>query len=178
VTLEAGAVTLDVARQTGDVEHATSTSGFADTIIGNLGRQPSARYPTKAGVRSGPVPAPRPRWTYGSSRAIATDVTGVDIYVESDLRPEALGELLGGVAGPDFELELISTRGTLAYPAEGGRMEGVGWWSCRFRLAPGQAYSEAGFAGLLQRVGAKVPWVQVFKLREYGGKEGFTKAQG
>ncbi len=178
VTLEAGAVTLDVARQTGDVEHATSTSGFADAIISNLGRQPSRRFPTKAGARTEAAPAPRPRWTHGASRAIATDVYGADIYVESDLAPSALGELLGGVAGPDWQLELISTRGTLAFPAEGGRMDSVGWWSCRFTPLPGQAYTDASFAGLLGRVGAAVPWTQVLKLRRYGGTDGFTRAQG
>ena len=49
VTLEEGrAVTLDVARQTGDVEEATSTSGFTDAIIANLGRAPTARQASRA----------------------------------------------------------------------------------------------------------------------------------
>jgi isocitrate dehydrogenase len=70
VTLQEGkAVTLDVARQTGDVEQSTSTSGFADAIIANLGRAPSVTYPRKAGVRTGPVPASRPRWSYGAAAA-------------------------------------------------------------------------------------------------------------
>ncbi len=39
VTLEEGqAVTLDVARQQGDVEEAVSTTGYTDAIIANLGR--------------------------------------------------------------------------------------------------------------------------------------------
>lgn len=177
VTLEAGAVTLDVARATGDVESATSTSGFADTIISNLGRQPAQRYPSKAGARPGPVPAPRKRWSYGEARAVPTEVYGVDIYVETEMDPKALGDMLTEVARPDWELELISTRGTLVYPTTGGRMDNVGWWRCRFRPV-GQAYSEAAYADLLQRVSAKVPWVQTFKLRTYDGEEGFTKAQG
>jgi len=178
VTLEAGAVTLDVARATGDVEHATSTSGFADAIIGNLGKQPATRYPTKAGVLTGPVPAPRKRWTYGPARAIDTVVYGYDIYVEADLAPVTLGDMLSEVAGPDFTLELISTRGTLVYPPNSGRMDNVEWWRCRFvPVAPAGA-DDAAFAALLQRVSAKVPWVQTFKLRLYGGEEGFTRAQG
>ena len=178
VTLEAGAVTLDVARATGDVEHATSTSGFADAIIANLGKQPVKRYPTKAGVLTGPVPAPRQRWSYGTARAIDNIVYGYDIYVEADMSPVALGDMLSEVAGPDFSLELISTRGTRVYPPTGGRMDSVEWWRCRFvPTAPGGA-TDAAFADLLQRVSAKVPWVQTFKLRLYGGEEGFTKAQG
>jgi isocitrate dehydrogenase len=160
------------------VEQATSTSGFADAIIGNLGRAPATRYPTKGGARRGPVPAPRPRWAYGQARAIETAVYGADIYVEADMDPAALGQLLDAVAGPDFRLELISTRGTLVYPATGGRMDNVGWWRCRFVPADGATATDAALSALLGRVGAKVTWVQVQKLRLYGGEEGFTRAQG
>jgi isocitrate dehydrogenase len=159
------------------VESATSTSGFADTIISNLGKQPAKRYPSKAGARPGPAPAPRKRWSYGEARAVATEVYGVDIYVESEMEPKDLGDMLSAIAQPDWELELISTRGTLVYPTTGGRMDNVSWWRCRFRPV-GQAWSEAAYADLLQRVSAKVPWVQTFKLRVYDGEEGFTKAQG
>jgi hypothetical protein len=54
----------------------------------------------------------------------------------------------------------------------------VGWWSCRFVPTTPDGATDAAFAGLLQRVGARVPWVQSFKLRRYGGVEGFTRAQG
>jgi isocitrate dehydrogenase len=178
VTLEAGAVTLDVARATGDVEHATSTSGFADAIIGNLGKQPENRYPTRAGARTGEVPAPRRRWSYGAARAVDTAIHGVDIYVEADLEPEALGGLMETAAGPDFQLELISTRGTLVHPPTGGRMQSVAWWCCRFIPASGDPTDDAAIGGLLGRVGAQVTWTQVQKLRRYAGVEGFTRAQG
>lgn len=177
-TLEAGAVTLDVARQTGDVEHSTSTSGFADKVIENLGRAPSVRYPSKAGQRSGPVPAARARWATGAARNVETAIHGVDIYVQAEMDPQALGDMLRAVAGPDWWLEFISTRGTLVYPNAGGRMDNVGWWRCRFIPVQGHPYSEEGYAGLLQRVNAKVPWVQTFKLRGYGGKAGYTAPQG
>ncbi len=53
VTLEEGqAVTLDVARQAGDVEHATSTSGFADAIIENLGTRPADALCHQVGWRT------------------------------------------------------------------------------------------------------------------------------
>ena len=62
VTLEEGkAVTLDVARQSGNVEASTSTSGFADTVIENLGRAPAHRYPTKSEPPA-QAPAPLARW--------------------------------------------------------------------------------------------------------------------
>ena len=89
VTLEEGkAVTLDVARQAGDVEEATSTTGFTDAIIANLGRSPSTRYGRPRVQRDGPAPAPRPRWSYApAARAVETTLIGVDVYVESDATP-------------------------------------------------------------------------------------------
>ena len=62
VTLEEGqAVTLDVARQQGDVEEAVSTTGYTDAIIANLGRSPSVQVGL---TRQAPasVPAAPPRW--------------------------------------------------------------------------------------------------------------------
>ena len=68
VTLEEGAaVTLDVARQAGDVEQATSTSGFADAIIANLGRAPATRYPSKANP---PAVAPEPLHRWPARRSV------------------------------------------------------------------------------------------------------------
>ncbi|MCY7417962.1 MAG: NADP-dependent isocitrate dehydrogenase [Chloroflexi bacterium] len=180
VTLEEGkAMTLDVARAAGDVEQSISTSGYTDAVIANLGRAPSVRYPSKAGVRTGAVPAPRTRWATGAARAIETELQGVDVYVESQLQPNDLGQLLETVAGPEFRLRLISTRGTLVYPETGGKMDNVGWWRCRF-VAPkdGGVVDDAAIGALLGRVAAKVTWVQVQKLRIYGGEEGFTRAQG
>src|SRR6478609_8148340 len=78
VTLEEGqAVTLDVARQQGDVEQSTSTSGFADAVIGNLGRKPDQTY---ARDRSVPevAPEPRSRWSYArEDRAVQGATIGV-----------------------------------------------------------------------------------------------------
>ena len=180
VTLEEGkAMTLDVARAAGDVEQSTSTSGYTDAVIANLGRSPSVHYPTKAGKRAGPVPAPRKRWPVGAARAIETVLHGVDVYVQSDLEPNDLGHLLESVAGPEFRLQLISTRGTLVYPETGGKMDNVSWWRCRF-IAPqtGEAVDDAAIGQLLSRVASVTTWVQVQKLRIYGGEEGFTRAQG
>jgi len=161
VTLEEGrAVTLDVARQAGDVEQATSTSGFADAIIENLGRAPSVRYPTKSdGVPATP-PEPRPRWVARPAIAETTQVVGVDIYTEHDATPTATGQALETVAGPDFRLQFVSARGTLVYPAtnSNSNIDTVGWWRCRFVAAKeGGAVTDAGILALIERVGAVMP---------------------
>jgi isocitrate dehydrogenase len=180
VTLEEGrAVTLDVARQAGDVEEATSTSGFADAIIGNLGRSPATRMPTKASAPAS-MPEARPRWSYEpADRAVPTRLIGADVYVESDARPDELGRTLEALAGPGMRLAFISARGTLVYPEGSAGIDTVGWWRCRFLAAAGgEAVDDAAILGLLERVSSRVPWMHVEKLRIYGDEDGFTKAQG
>jgi isocitrate dehydrogenase len=180
VTLDEGrAVTLDVARQTGDVEEATSTSGFTDAIIANLGRTQAERLASRASPPATP-PASHPRW---ERRAIASQdarTVGVDVYAEADLEPAVLGRSLEALAGPDFRLELISARGTVVHPAENLRVDTVGWWRCRFRLlAPGdEAANDAAIVGLLGRIGSRHSWMHVQKLRLFGSEEGYTRAQG
>jgi len=180
VTLAEGrAVTLDVARQQGDVEQSTSTSGFADAVIGNLGRKPDQSYARERTLPAMP-PEPRARWSYaGSDRAIATETIGVDVYIESDDAPETLGDHLRTAARADFRLVAVTSRGTIAWPAGSARVDGVGWWSARFTAAtPGATIPDAEILGLLGRIGERYRWMDVQKLTTFGSDEGFTRAQG
>ena len=181
VTLEEGeAVTLDVARQTGDVERSTSTSGFADAVIGNLGRAPALRYASKARAVTASPPAARPRWDDAVGRAaVATRCRGVDVYTEAYEDPATLGAALATLAGPDLRLELVSSRGTKVFPATAARPDSVGWWRCRFvAVEDGGSVDDAALLRLLERIATRVPWMHVQKLRLYGDEEGFTRAQG
>jgi len=180
VTLEEGeAVTLDVARQSGDVERSVSTSGFADAIIENLGRAPSVRYPTKSDGAPSVTPAPRPRWDARPAIVSTTELVGVDIYTENDADPLATGQALEAVAGPEFKLQFVSARGTLVYPTINSNIDTVGWWRCRFVAADGgAAVTDQAILALIERVGAVMPWVHIQKLRLFEGEEGFTRAQG
>ncbi|MFV2062834.1 MAG: NADP-dependent isocitrate dehydrogenase [Chloroflexota bacterium] len=179
VTLEEGkAVTLDVARQAGDVERATSTSGFADAIIENLGRAPTTRYPTRADAPA-TLPQPRPRWKQRSVVVEDMQLIGADIYTEQDGDPAPVGDALAAIAGPEFKLLLMSARGTMVYPSSNPNIDTIGWWRCRFVAADeGGVVDDAAILGLLGRIGSVMPWVHVQKLRIIEGEEGFTRAQG
>jgi isocitrate dehydrogenase len=177
-TLEQGAVTLDVARQAGNVEQATSTSGFADSVIENLGKQPSARYPTKAEPPE-TAPVPLARWEPRPVDPPDTVLLGVDIYTEMDGDPQPVGQALDEAAGPEFKLLLISARGTVVYPTGNPHTDTVGWWRCRFVAAEdGGTVDDAAILRLLGRVGERMTWAHVQKLRVIEGETGFTKAQG
>jgi isocitrate dehydrogenase len=179
VTLEGGAVTLDVARQTGDVERSTSTTGFTDAIIANLGRAPTTRYTTKSAGAPATAPVPVARWAARPAIDPATRLVGVDVFVEHDADSEATGRALESVARPDFRLEFIDSRGTVVYPAGSARIDTVGWWRCRFQVAEaGAEIGDAAILALLERVGGVMTWEHVQKLRVFEGEAGFTMAQG
>jgi isocitrate dehydrogenase len=180
VTLEEGrAVTQDVIRQMGgDVGWAASTTAFTDAVVANLGRRP-----TGAGVRRrrpGVPPTPRPHWTYDADhyREIRQELVGVDVFVETDELPETLGPRLEALAGPEFRLKFVSSRGTVVYPPSGANPDHVRHYRCRFVAADGLA-SDAGILGLLERIATRYPgWNHVEKLRRYDGEEGFSRPQG
>jgi isocitrate dehydrogenase len=181
VTLEGGkAVTLDVARQSGDVEASASTSGYTDAVIANLGRTPSADYRRPRAERSGPVPSTPGRWSYGAGAPkVTTRLAGVDVYIESDEGPDALGMALSALAEPEFELELISTRGTAVWPSGIATAESVGWWGTRFVPHDDATdIDDEAITRLLDRIALAYRWVGVEKLPMHGTVEGFTRAQG
>ena len=179
VTLEEGhAVTLDVARQTGDVEASSSTSGFADAIIANLGRAPATRYAVKATLPETP-PTPLARWERRSVDVADSRLLGVDVYTEMDGPPEPVGKALDEAAGPDFRLLLVSARGTVVYPTGNSQTDTVSWWRCRFVAAEEDGVvDDDAILGLLARIGERMTWAHVQKLRVLDGEVGFTKAQG
>jgi isocitrate dehydrogenase len=183
VTLEEGeAVTQDLARQTGgDVEHAASTTGFTDAVIANLGRAPASAPARRANAPAGRVPDPLPGWSYGPERyaAIERRTVGLDIFLETDLPIETLGPDLERLAGDDFRVEFVSSRGTKVWPSVGLAPEGVRFFRVRYVAGDGGAAPESALLALQGRVAAAHRgWTHVEKLHVFNGVDGFTRAQG
>jgi isocitrate dehydrogenase len=183
VTLEEGtATTQDLVRQTGgDVDTASSTTGFTDAVIGNLGRGPAtlaARRPAPAAS----VPANPPTWSYGPARYAAIDrrTVGLDVFIETDADAAELGPELERVAadGP-FDLHFIESRGTKVYPSVGLSSDGVRLLRARFLTRDGSSASDPALLALQAEVAARQPgWTHIEKLHVFDGADGFTKAQG
>ena len=139
VTLEEGkAVTLDVARQAGDVEEATSTSGYTDAIIANLGRAPPTRYPAKAGARRRAAPEPRPALGDGGCARHRRRVSSASTSTSSrtiSTRPSS-GRSLDGAGRPRLPPRAHLDPRHRGLPGRRApRIDNVGWWRCRFVAA-------------------------------------------
>jgi isocitrate dehydrogenase len=170
VTFESGVYTQDVVK-----EGSVTTSAFTDAVIANLGRR-SERWSTRdhkqLSIR--PVDARR-----DYVRPAARVWSGVDVFVESPVSPDALGQSLEGlVEGTPLRLKMISNRGTKVYPATGGMTDCVDHWRCRFVRRDGAVLDDATLLGLLGRIGEHHRWMHVEKLEEHDGALAYTRAQG
>ena len=171
VTLESGIRTSDMI----GVQNPASTTEFTDAVISNLGKRsklsPPRDYkkvelpPSKAGVSVVPAASRR--------------VSGVDIYVESDLDPKALaGNLEKLIQSSPLRLEMITNRGTMVYPSSGRRVSLVDHFRCRFVLRDSvAAVSDAEIISLVQIVGGQHRWMHIEKLQEFDGEPAFSKSQ-
>ena len=182
-TLQQGqAMTQDLVRQAGgDVDTATSTTGFTDAVIANLGKRPEHLAPRRFASPAGPPPTALPSWSYGADRYARIDqrTVGLDIFIATEIAPDVLGPELEGLAGSAYRLEFIESRGTKVYPSVGLSTDPVGLLRARFVAVGGRDAVDAELLDLQARVAARHPgWTHVEKLHVFDGVEAFTRAQG
>jgi hypothetical protein len=170
-----------VRQQGGDVEAATSTSGFADAVIESLGSRPT----TVPAAASRPRPVdvkPHARWTSGEARERevgAARVVGLDLFLQSLMAPAELGAKLSALAGQELTLKMIESKGTVVWPNAAPAFDPTGLFRARFLArADGSDLPDETLLALAARVAGVAPWVHLEKLRVWGSEEGFTRAQG
>jgi isocitrate dehydrogenase len=173
VTIEEGKV------RTGDIvgyDNCTGTKAYTEAIIANLGRSPIDWQVRNYKAIKMPQVSPAPDFVKPSSRR----VIGADIFVESPLSPEELGQSLDQiVAESAFRLKMISNRGTKVYPYSGTSPDCVDHWRCRFVLRNEKgALIEEQLMLLMDQVSAKHSWMHIEKLLEIDGEAAYTMAQG
>jgi isocitrate dehydrogenase len=106
-------------------------------------------------------------------------LTGVDIYIESDLEPKALATDLEKLTTTSpLSLQMITNRGAMVFPASDRRVSLVDHYRCRFVLrdAAGKL-GDPEVLSLLGSVGAKYKWMHLEKLQEFDGEPAYSKSQ-
>src|SRR3954465_146198 len=171
VTLESGIRTSDMI----GVQNPASTTAFTDAVISNLGKR-SQVSPPKAYTE---VELPTPQLGVNIVPAASRRLTGVDIYVESDLEPNDLAADLEKLAATSpLTLQMISNRGAMVYPGSGRRVSLVDHFRCRFVLRdPATSFGDAEILVLLREIGSKHSWMHTEKLQEFDGEPAFSKSQ-
>jgi len=169
VTLESGVRSADMPGSA----KPSSTTGFAHAVISNLGK-----VSTTSGARDFQAVRLPERTSEVAATTVATRrVTGVDVFVESTMQPDELGEELAAVAARStFSLHAITNRGNTVYPAAARSVSLVDQYRCRFLAKDRNAdISDPEILSLITRLGESVRWMHIEKLQLFDGDDGFSR---
>ena len=171
VTLESGLRTSDMI----GAEKPASTTEFTQAVISNLGKASKLSPPKKYTK----VELPRPQLGVNVVPAGSRKLTGVDIYIESDLEPKALATDLENIAtSSPLVLQIITNRGAMVFPGSGRRVSLVDHYRCRFVQRDGATQiGDSEILSLLGAVGSKHRWMHIEKLQEFDGEQAYSKSQ-
>ena len=171
VALESGIRTSDMI----GVQNPTSTTDFTRAVISNLGKRSKVSPPRDYKT----VQLPKAQLGVNVVAAKSRRVSGVDIYVESDLEPKPLAASMEKLATSSaLRLEMITNRGAMVFPSSDRRVSLVDHFRCRF--VPRDSGSELGDAdilALLATIGGQYRWMHIEKLQEFEGEPAFSKSQ-
>ncbi|HEY8849312.1 MAG TPA: NADP-dependent isocitrate dehydrogenase, partial [Thermoanaerobaculia bacterium] len=169
VALESGVRTSDMP----GFGKPISTTEFADLVISNLGKVSD----TSAARSFEPVKLPRREKKVAAVAVETRKVTGLDVYVESTLQPQELGEELSArIEGTTFILHAITNRGNTVYPVKERAVSLIDQYRCRFLSRDRNAdVGDSEILALLTRIGESAQWMHVEKLQQFDEEDGFSR---
>ena len=171
VTLESGVRTSDMI----GVQNPASTTDFTQAVISNLGKRSKVSPPRNYKK----VDLPLAQLGVNVVPAKSRRVTGVDVYVESELEPNALAASLETLAkSSTLRLEMITNRGAMVFPSSDRRVSLVDHFRCRFVARKSASHlADTDILTLLATIGGQYRWMHVEKLQEFDGEPAFSKSQ-
>ncbi len=176
-TLEDGIHTYDVYDERVS-RQKVGTREFAEAVVARLGQKPQTLKPVRY------ASAPPPSETAGPATArvipIQTGV-GVDVYIGwNNPDTEALAARLLPLAGPEFRLTMMTSRGLKVWPDGMPETARSDQTRCRFlAAAEGASISGANVVALLGRiVESGLLMVKTEGLFDFDGVRGYSLGQG
>jgi isocitrate dehydrogenase len=175
--------TLEQGVHTGDfgdkATPSSNTNVFTDAIIANLGK-----VPANGGVFTNPDFETRANQAQPlqnkltATRNIKEEMIGVDVFVETGIQPNELAELAKKVLTDNFDLVMISNRGTQVWPTGSIYTELVNEYRVRFEKKAGKEITQKELLHIAANFSEQVKVCSVEFLMNFDGKIGYTLAQG
>jgi len=174
-TLEDGIHTYDVYDAAVSKEKV-GTKEFAQAVVARIGRRPKKLKAVS--YAAGPRAAAHP--PEAALPAPVRELKGVDVYVNWDSRDsDALAAKLVPLAGPEFRLTMLTSRGVKVWPDGMEETFRGDQFRCRHMSTSGGAMPYAAVAALLGRLaGAGISFAQAISLYDFDGERGYTLGQG
>lgn len=178
--------TLEQGVHTGDfgdkATPALGTTAFADAIITNIGKVPAngavfANADFEVKHHANPV---KNKLTLSTGAKAEEEMIGVDVFVESNVQPNELAEVAKKSLrfNANFDLVMISNRGTQVWPTGSIYTELVNEYRIRFEKKPGTVIKQKELLHIAADLSEEVKICSVEFLMNFGGKIGYTLAQG
>jgi isocitrate dehydrogenase len=178
--------TLEQGVHTGDfgdkATPALGTTAFADAIIANLGKVPAdggvfedTNLQEKA-VGFQPI---KNKLTF-TGAGVVEEMIGVDVFVESKVQPDELAAIAKKSLrfNENFDLVMISNRGTQVWPTGSIYTELVNEYRIRFEKKAGKDIRQKELLHIAADLSEEVKVCSVEFLMNFDGKIGYTLAQG
>ena len=171
VTLESGLRTSDMI----GVDKPATTTEYTQAVIANLGKRSKVSPPKEYK----PVDLPPSQLGVNVVAAKTRRLSGLDIYIESDLDPARLAtDLEKLIQASPLKLEMITNRGAMVFPSSGRRVSLVDHFRCRFVPRDSATdLSDADTLALLATLGGHVRCVHTETTQAFAGQAAFSKAQ-
>ena len=174
-TLEDGIHTYDIF-EAGVSREKVGTREFAQAVVARLGQRPKKlKAVSYAAAKGEEAHLPEPKLASPSR-----SVQGVDLYVNWESRDsDALATKLGPLAGPEFRLTMLTSRGVKVWPDGFPETYRGDQFRCRHMSADGGEAKQSQIVALLGRLtGAGLSVAQTVTLYSYDGERGYSLGQG
>ncbi len=173
-TLEDGIHTYDIF-EPGVSREKVGTREFAQAVVARLGRQPKKLKAVTYAAAPREAQPPEPKLE-SPSRSLQ----GVDVYVNWESRDsDALAAKLMPLAGPEFRLTMLTSRGVKVWPDGLPETFRGDQFRCRHMSADGGEAKQPAIVALLGRLtGAGLSVAQTVSLFSYDGERGYSLGQG
>jgi isocitrate dehydrogenase len=174
-TLEDGIHTYDV-YDAAVSKQKVGTKEFADAVVARVGKRPQTLKPVAYAIE--PKAAPRP--PEAARGAPVRAIQGTDVYINWESRDsEDLAGKLAPLAGPEFRLTMLTSRGVKVWPDGSPETFRGDQFRCRFLAAQGTPLAYRDIVSLLGRVtGAGLSFAQSVSLYNFDGERGYSLGQG
>jgi len=176
-TLESGVHTGDFGDKT---IPSVNTTQFAQAIIDNFGKLPKTNprpqlknfefVPTNSKITANPM--------LEGSQKEERKIVGADIFIESNLQPNAIAEIAIKHETENLKLIIISNRGTQVWPTGSVYTNLVNQFRLRFETKEDNTVTQKDVINLYSSLSNDFEISSVENLNMWAGKKGYSLAQG
>lgn len=178
--------TLEQGVHTGDFGDkstpASNTNQFADAIIANLGKVPAngGVFEDTSFEVSKDIQEHLIKNKLTATEGVEEEMIGVDVFVEVNMQPDELAVIAKRSLrfNENFDLVMISNRGTQVWPTGSIYTELVNEYRIRFEKKEGRQIKQKEILHIAADLSEEVKVCSVEFLMNFGGKIGYTLAQG